>query len=666
MLHRDESERAVAIAAYERELTLQRFDVARREAEARLQRLEAYVGQMQPVLRRYRDTIAEMRASPFWRLRRLTLGVLGTLRGRRAAGPDSVELSAADGFGAAREVRQYEGWLRDNALRPWDIERLRGLAGILRATPTLSIITPVYETPEAYLRAMIESVLGQVYPHWELCLANDASPSPYVRAVLDEYAALDPRIKVIHRPENGHISRASNSALAAAGGEFVALLDHDDLLAPDALFEVAATVNRDPGVDIMYSDEDKIDDDGRRLDPYFKPDWSPESFLSRMYTGHLAVFRRSLLEEIGGFRPEFDGSQDYDLVLRATEKTERIHHIPRVLYHWRVHSGSVASAADAKMYAYDSALRAIREALERRGEPGVVEMLPNDLGRYRVRYTIRRPERVSIIIPTRDHAVDIERCLHSIFEKSTYRDFEIVILDNGSTEKTAIQTLDAWKTARPEQVHVVRYDVPFNYSQINNYAAERSTGPYLLFLNNDTEVIAPDWIEAMLEQAQRPAIGAVGARLLYEDNTIQHAGVVLRIGGVAGHSHRFMQADIPGYYHAVKTIGNFSAVTGACMMIRREVFNQVHGFDERLAVAFNDVDLCLRIRAAGYRIVYVPDALLYHFESKTRGSDDTAEKRQQTKSEEAFMQHRWNIGQLEDPFYSPHLTLRTEDYAIRS
>ncbi len=663
MATHDAEQRSAALAAYERELTLQRCDVARREAESRSQRLAAYLARVQPYLRAYRDAIAEMRQSPFWRLRRIVVRLTGGAR-KRQRSPDAIELIDVDRFAIAQEPNRYDNWLRDHAPRQADLDCMRAVVPALRYTPTISIITPVYETPEVYLRSAIESVIAQVYPHWELCLANDASPSAYIRAVLDEYAALDARIRVIHRAENGHISEASNSALTLASGEFVALLDHDDLLSPDALFAVVTALNADPQIDMLYSDEDKIDDTGGRTGPFFKPDWSPESFLSRMYTGHLAVFRRSLVARIGGFRPAFDGSQDYDLVLRLTEHTERIAHIAQVLYHWRIHAHSVASNADVKLYAYDSALRALREALERRGEPGVVEMLA-DLGRYQVRYALRAVDRVSIVIPTRDHAADLERCLQSIFTKSTYANFEVVVLDNGSVEPAALAALERWQAAQP-RLRVVRYDVPFNFSHINNYAARHADGDYLLFLNNDTEVITPDWIEAMLEQAQRPAIGAVGARLLYADDTLQHAGVVLRVGGVAGHSHRFMPAETAGYFHVVKTIGNFSAVTAACLMTRRAVFDAVGGFDEDLAVAFNDVDLCLRIGKAGYRIVYVPHAALYHFESKTRGFDDTDAKRALTKREEAFMQERWNIGQLEDPFYSRHLSLITEDFAIRA
>ncbi len=660
------SERSAAIAAIEKEIAVWRHDLARREAEARLQRLEQYVAATQPYLRLYRDTVGAMRLSPFWRLRRLVFSFLGRLGRPDRSGVDAVSLVDDDSFAEDQLDKPYDHWLRENELRSADIVRMREQLSLLRYEPTISIVTPVYEPPEPFLRLAIESVIDQVYPHWELCLANDASPSSYVRTVLDEYAAIDSRIKVVHRGKNGRISRASNSALELATGDFVALLDHDDALSPDALFEVAAALNRDLRLDMIYSDEDKIDPDGQRHSPFFKPDWAPETLLSRMYVGHLSVFRRTLLEKIGGFRSEYDGSQDYDLVLRFTELTDRIHHIPKVLYHWRVHPDSAASGTGVKTYAYDAAYRALTDTLERRGEKGTVERLAVHPGFFSVRYEIVSADRVSVIIPTRDHAADLDRCLSSIFEKSTYSHFEIIILDNGSTETDALDVLKKWEAREPERVVVVRYDVPFNFSHINNYAVRHSSGRFLLFLNNDTEVIAPGWLEAMIEQAQRSPIGAVGARLLYPDDTIQHAGVVMRINGVASHGHRTWPADAPGYFGVIQTINNFSAVTGACMMMRRDVFDEVGGFEEQLAVAWNDVDLCLRIRERGYRIVYVPHALLYHFESKSRGPVDTPEKREREASEIAFLQRRWNCAERDDPYYSPHLSLVSEDYSIRA
>jgi len=559
----------------------------------------------------------------------------------------------------------YRLWMLKFGTRDIDLARMRELVPLLPRRPVISILVPTYNTPERYLRAAIESVRAQVYPDWELCIADDASPDSAVRRVLAEYAELDARIKVTFRKENGHIARATNSALESATGEFVAFLDHDDELTPDALFECALLVNRYPDLDMVYSDEDKIDDAGAIADPFFKPDWNPERFLSQMYTCHFAAYRRALVEELGGLRPEFDGSQDYDLVLRLSERTTRIHHIPKVLYHWRIHSASVTSGAEAKPYAYQAAERAIAEALERRGEPGRVSGVPGYLGHYMVRYDIRERKKVSVIVPTRNHGADVDRCLESIFSKTTYKDFEIVLLDNGSDEPDSLRRFARWPK-RDRRVKVVRYDVPFNYSRINNYAVEHSDGHYVLLLNNDTEVITADWMEAMVEQAQRPAIGAVGGLLLYPDGSIQHAGIVTGLGGVAAHSHRGFPGDSPGYVGALLTISNFSAITGACLMVRRAVWDEVGGLDEEFAVAYNDVDFGLRVCEAGYRNVFLPHVKLYHFESKSRGLETTPEKIHRFDKEKQLMRERWKTDSATDPCYNRNLTVDREDFSIRT
>jgi len=559
----------------------------------------------------------------------------------------------------------YDVWMRTFGPREIDFQRMREMVGLLPHRPVISVIMATYDTPESYLRAAIDSVREQIYPFWELCIADDASRDPGVRRILAEYAELDSRIKTVFRAENGHISRAMNSALEIATGEFVALLDHDDVISRDALFECALIANRVPDVDMIYSDEDKIDDSGERRDPFFKPDWNPDTFLSRMYTCHFGVYRRTLVADLGGMRPGFDGSQDYDLVLRLMERTDRIHHIPKVLYHWRVHSGSTASSGDVKPYTAAAAERAITEALARRGEPGKVKMRVDAPGVYIVRYEIRKPGKVSVIIPTRNHGEDVDRCLNSIFSKTTYRDFEIIVLDNGSDEKASLQTFEKW-SKRERRVKVIRYDVPFNFSRINNYAVSQSDGPYVLLLNNDTEVITPDWMEAMVEQAQRPSIGAVGALLLYPDGSVQHAGVVIGLGGVAGHSHKHFPRQAPGYFFTLRSINNYSAVTAACLMLRRSVYDQVGGLNEDLGVAFNDVDFCLKIREAGYRNVYLPHVTLYHFESKSRGYEKTPEQIRRFQSEIEIMERRWQTSRAADPCYSPNLTLDQENFAIRT
>lgn len=531
--------------------------------------------------------------------------------------------------------------------------------------PIVSIVMPVYNAPEPFLREAIQSVLNQAYPHWELCIADDASTEPHVRQILEEYQQKDFRVKVVFREQNGHISATSNSALELATGEFVALLDHDDVLTPDALYENVLLLNRHPEADMMYSDEDKLDKDGNLTGHFFKPDWCPDSFLSRMYTCHFGVYRRSLIEEIGGFRCGFEGSQDYDLVLRLTEKTHQIYHIPKVLYHWRMHSGSAAGTTEAKPYAYEAAKRALQEAIARRGERGTVRDIPKFWGHYTIRYAIAEYKKVSIIISTKDLGHELNKCLTSVFTQSFYPNYEVILVDNGSREPLTQEIIQKWQTKEPERFRSYQLDIPFNFSKINNDAVRRATGDYLLFLNNDTEAIAPDWIDAIVEQAQRPSIGAVGVRLRYPDDSIQHAGVILGIGHVAAHSYREADIDDPGYYGQVISTSNYSSVTAACMMCRREVFEQVGGFDEELAVAYNDVDLCLKMLQKGYRNVYLPHVILYHHESKSRGHEDTLEKQRRFLTEVNLMRRRWKAFMERDPHYNINLTLSRCDYSLR-
>ena len=448
-----------------------------------------------------------------------------------------------------------------------------------------------------------------------------------------------------------------NAALRATSGEFIAAIVPGDFLTADALFENARELNADRNTDLIYSDEDRIDEEGRRMRPRFKHAWAPESYLSRDYVGDLLVIRRSLVTAVEGYRAVFGESTRYDLGLRLVERTTAIRHIPRVLYNRRLRPQKSAIETD-------HARAAIAEALLRRGEPGRVEPVAGALGSFNVRYELRRSWRVSIVVPTRDHAEDLERCLASVFGRSTYRSFEVLVVDNKCVERETAATLAAWLAREPERMRVLRYEIPFNYSKLNNHAVRSASGDMVLLLNNDTEVIAADWLEAMLEQAQRPNIGCVGAKLLYEDDTIQHAGVVLGLGGVAGHSHRYFERNDAGYGDAIQTITNYSAVTAACLMVRREIWEQLGGLNEELEVAYNDVDFCLRVRAAGFRNVYVPYAELYYYESKSRGIDDTPKKIARNIREREYMKTRWDLSTT-DPYYSPHLTHVTEDFAIR-
>ena len=522
--------------------------------------------------------------------------------------------------------------------------------------PKFSIIMPAYNTAAEHLRAAIESVLSQFYENWELCIADDASPKPHVREILNEYAAKDQRIRVRLLDKNLGIAGASNAALSMATGDFIGLLDHDDELSPAALLEVAALLNEHPDTDMIYSDEDKLDLEGRRRDPFFKPDWSPTTFLSYMYTCHFGVYRKTLVDSLGGFRQGVDGSQDYDLVLRLSEQTGRIRHIPKVLYHWRMTPQSTAMTSSAKNYTEQAASKALADAMQRRGVP-VTEIAIGRLPTtYRVRYRLPAGAVVHMIIPSRNNVGYLRRCLRSILEKTTYQDYRIHVVDNGSDDAGTLAYLD--ELNREPRVRVLRYDRPFNYSAINNWAISRIDGQYLLLLNDDTEVITSDWLEAMLEHAGRPEVGAVGAKLLYPDGRIQHGGVILGIGGVAAHAHKYYSASHPGYFSRLEVVQNFSAVTAACLMTRREIFDQVGGFNETdLAVAFNDVDLCLRIREAGYEIIYTPFAELYHHESVSRGLRLSGD-------EVGYMQRKWGKLLLQDPFYNPNLTMRREDFSL--
>ena len=558
----------------------------------------------------------------------------------------------------------YQQWLDKNYSTAAELEKMTQAVELFDYQPTVSIITPVYNTDASFLEEAIQSVIAQIYPHWQLCLADDASTDSYVREILERYSDQDSRIQVIYREQNGHISAASNSALEIASGEFIALLDHDDLLASDALYRVVELLNQNPSADMIYSDEDKVDENYYLSNPFFKPDWCPDSFLSKMYTCHLGVYRHSVVKEIGGFREGYEGSQDYDLVLRFSEKTSQILHLPKILYHWRLHENSTALNRDAKPYTDMTSVKALTEAILRRKEPGKVEVFKP--GCFIPRYDIKKNSLVSIIIPSKDLADIVNNCLGSIFSKTNYPNYEIVLVDNGTTDPKALEVLSSWQNKEPERFKLRPYDVPFNYPKLNNYGVSQAAGEYLLFLNNDIEILSENWLTAMVEQVQRSSIGAVGARLLYPDNTIQHAGVVIGIGGVAGHSHKHFPGEDMGYFRAIQTINNYLAVTGACLMCRRDVFDSVQGFEEELSVAFNDVDFCLKIAELGYKNIYLPHVVLYHYESKSRGYEDTPEKQIRFRKEVSFMQERWSKYIEHDPCYSKNLTKEHEDYSISS
>jgi GT2 family glycosyltransferase len=532
--------------------------------------------------------------------------------------------------------------------------------------PRFSIVMPVYNTPKPYLCAALDSVLEQLYPNWELCIADDASPAPHVAPVLAEYARRDPRVKVTRRDQNGHIAAASNSALELATGDFVVLMDHDDVLPPHALYMVAEEIGRHPDVDILYSDEDKIDEEGNRYDPHFKSDYNPDLLLGQNMVNHLAVFRRSLIQSVGGFRAGFEGSQDYDLTLRVIEATtpDRIRHIPFILYHWRVLDSSADFPIVDLPRVVTATHRALTEHFERCGIPATVEPAPATNRLTRIRHALPNPApRVSLIVPTRDKVEWLRGCVEGLRHRTDYTDLEILVVDNNSEEPATFAYFDSLED--DPRVRVLRYESPFNYSAINNFAAAQATGSILGLINNDIEVIEPGWLKEMVGHAVRPEVGGVGAKLYYANHTVQHAGVITGIRGIAWHSHKtFMRSD-DGYFSRLQLTQNLSAVTAACLILRKEVFDEVDGFDEdHLAVAFNDVDLCLRIRDRGYLLVWTPFAELYHLESTSRGPDTAPDKFERFAGEIEYMQRRWGKRLLEDPYYNPNLTLDSEDFAL--
>ncbi|EGO5829904.1 glycosyltransferase family 2 protein [Enterococcus faecalis] len=563
-----------------------------------------------------------------------------------------------------RNQASYPNWLARNEVL--DIEAMTQEIATFHYQPKISIAMPVYNVEEKWLRLCIDSILNQVYTNWELCMADDASTDPNVKKILTEYQQLDERIQVVFREQNGHISEATNSALAIATGEFVALLDNDDELAINAFYEVVKVLNENPELDLIYSDEDKIDMDGNRSDPAFKPDWSPDLLLGTNYISHLGVYRRSILEEIGGFRKGYEGSQDYDLVLRFTEKTtkERIKHIPKVLYYWRMLPTSTAVDQGSKGYAFEAGLRAVQDALVRRGINGHA-MHGAANGLYDVYYDIKSDKLVSIIIPTKNGYKDVQRCVSSIIEKTTYQNYEIIMADNGSTDPKMHELYAEFEKQLPGRFFVESIDIPFNFSTINNRAAKKAHGEYLLFLNNDTEVITENWLTLMVSFAQQERIGCVGAKLLYPNNTVQHAGVILGLGGVAGHGHYGYPHGDLGYFGRLAINVNYSAVTAACLLMKKADFDAVGGFEEAFTVAFNDVDLCLKVQALGRDNVWLHEAELYHFESQTRGYDDKGKKKKRFEQEKVMMEEKWGPLIENDPFYNPNLTRDIPNFSLR-
>lgn len=563
-------------------------------------------------------------------------------------------------------VSSYEDWNTLHArLSSHDIFAIRKHISLLEARPTFSILMPVFNPPEEALKEAIRSVRAQLYPNWQLCIVDDASTAPHVAEVLAEASRSDARIHVQRRAENGHICRASNDALAMAEGDFAVLFDHDDLLTPHALYLLANEVNLHPDAEIIYSDEDKIAAGKGQYHPYFKHDFDPDLLLGQNCISHLGCYKTALLRAIDGFRIGFEGSQDHDLVLRATEQVlpHNVRHIPHVLYHWRAIEGSTASATDAKPYAQTAGLRAVQEHLDRRGIRATA-CTTADPGLYRIRYAAPKVwPKVSVIIPTRDRVDLLRQCIKSLRKATDYGPLEILVIDNDSTCKRTLTYL-ALLRDMPD-VRVIDAPGPFNYAAINNRAAKEATGEILCLLNNDVEAIDSGWLQEMVSHARRPEVGVVGARLLYPDGvTIQHGGVLLGLGGIASHAFQHTTLHTADHFGNDRLVRRYSAVTGACLVVRRDVWLDVGGLDESLKVAYNDIDFCMRVGQTGLAVVWTPFATLKHHESASRGKDSSPEQTHRFLQEQALMLERYRDQIFCDPYYNPNLTLTAEDFAL--
>lgn len=534
-----------------------------------------------------------------------------------------------------------------------------------KKTPLISIAVPAYQTPTEFLKQMIDSLIAQTYPNWELCIANASPDNEEMQRVLADYAARDSRVRFCNLKENLGIAENTNQAFAMAKGEFLGLLDHDDLLAPNALYEIVQALQEHPQADTFYTDEDKVTTElDEHFQPHLKPDFNLDLLRSNNYICHFFVVRKTIVDKVGGFRQEFDGAQDHDFIFRCVEEASgRVGHVPEIVYHWRTHKASTADNPASKMYAFDAGRRAIEAHLKRVGVEGEVSHTP-DLGFFRVKYPVHGEPLVSIIIPNKDEKESLQACIESIREKTEYQNYEILIIENNSTSEEIFHYYK--ELSRDPKIRLLRWKKEFNYSAINNYGVRHAKGDYLLFLNNDVTVITPGWIKEMLGVCQRREVGAVGVKLIYPDNTIQHAGCVIGIGGIAGHMFVDMPANRTGYLHKASILQDMSAVTAACMMMKRSTFEAAGGFTEKLSVAFNDVDLCLKVRKAGSLIVYDPYVQLYHMESKTRGAEDSEAKVRRFQEEIEYMRCQWiDILKKGDPYYNKNLSLTKWNYSLR-
>ena len=587
--------------------------------------------------------------------------ILKGLRYMKHYGPKEFWIRLHERF--EPEEVPYGPWYEEYKVKPEELEKQKKKKW--NYEPKISVVVPAYKTPEKFLREMIDSLLAQSYVNWELCIANASPDEAGMSQILEEYCKKDARICVKPLLNNAGIAENTNEALKMATGDFIGLLDHDDLLAPNALYEVAKALESHPKTDVIYTDEDKVRADlSEHFQPNLKPDFNLDLLRSNNYICHFFVVRRTIVETIGGFRKEYDGAQDYDFVLRCVEYAENVVHIPKVLYHWRAHKDSTAENPESKLYAFEAGARAVQAHYNRIGINAKVESTKY-LGIYRSKYQLQEKPLISIIIPNKDHIEDLDKCIISIEKKSTYKNVEYIIVENNSEEERTFEYYKKMEAGNPK-VRVVKWEKEFNYSAINNFGVTFAHGDYYLFLNNDTEIINENCLEEMMGYCQRKEVGSVGARLFYEDGTIQHAEVIVGLQGVAGHVSTGLPHDTPGYFGRAIIAHDCSAVTAACMLVKKEAFEKVNGFDTDLAVAFNDIDFCLKIREAGYLIVYNPYAELYHYESKSRGMEDNEKKVKRFMGEIKRFHEKWfDILYNGDPYYNPNLTLLENNFNLR-
>lgn len=567
---------------------------------------------------------------------------------------ESIRACTAEVMRNAQVDPAYPGWFE--AHRATEGMLLEEFSVELTERPRFSIVVPLFNTPADFYRDMVASVRGQSYQEWELVLVNASPESDELSGLVEESVREDGRIRVVTLEKNLGISENTNAGIAAATGDFVCFVDHDDIIERDLLFEYAKAVNERPDIDVIYCDEDKLMPDGTYAQPFFKPDFNLDLLRNNNYICHMLTIRRSLLENLEPNTSAYDGAQDHNLTLRASERARYVYHVDRVLYHWRISSSSTAGDAGTKSYASEAGLRAVREHLERCGLSARVSLADRPFT-YRVIYDVpSKHPLVSIVIPTKDHVDLLSRCIDSILEKSTYDNYEILLVENNSTKSETFAYYDEVTTAHPEVVRVASWDAEFNFSKLMNFGRRNARGEYLILLNNDTEVITPEWIEVMLGICAREDVGAVGVRLFYPDDTIQHAGVVMT-GGVATHVNRYLPRGTRGYFALDDAQQDMSVVTAACLMTSVDDFDSVDGFTEELAVAFNDVDYCLKLRELGKLVVYTPEVELYHHESISRGAEDNDEKRIRFHREYAYMNYQWAPYYVKgDPYMNRNLT----------